>query len=168
MSNKILRRTLFYLSILVITLCLVMGVYSKIQEKAQSENLETVYYQSIEFLNDFYSGNIDKTFDQLESRSILANNYMTKEQWESGFKEEVKQQPLVRIKKPTSVSDVSYSIQSDEPHETYIVDVTLYVKILGKEVKRTGKIEYIKTDEGFKIHNFEMDIIGENARTVYY
>ena len=172
MRNKLVT---IYVILLIALICVLFSIRFVGENMAskQGENLNTVYNQATEFLNSFYDQDIDGTYIQLEKRDELLaayNGYTSKEKWEETVKKDLEGQTLNKISKPSSSSDVHYILHSDEPKETYLVKFSLDVNYKGEKRKRTGELEYIMTDNGFKIHRFEIDILWdpEHGRWVLY
>lgn len=134
----------------------------------QSENLNAVYTQSIEFINDFYDKNAEDTYSQLREKNTCETNYKTKKDWSLTIFNDIGDQTLEKIVKPASSSDVSYIVHSNYPHETYLVQFSLSIDYLGKGKNRTGEIEYVSTDDGFKVYRFEIDVLDDSGRWVLY
>ena len=161
MRRKIIMSYMIFLIVLILVLFSIRFV-SQIKTESSVGDLNTVYDQATDFLNDFYNQNVDDTYAQLEKRNeifALHNGYITKDEWETTIKKNIETETLSKILKPSSASDISDILHSDEPHETYQVDFSLSVNYKGEAQERTGEIEYIKTDNGFKIHSFELDIL---------
>lgn len=161
------------LLIVLISATLSFRFIGQMKEKAYSEDLNAVYNQSIEFLNDYYGQNVESTYSQLEKREKLLaeyNHYTSKEKWAKTIEKDIEKQTLNKVLKPSSSSDISLILHTDKPHETYLVKFSLDVNYDGEKRKRTGELEYIKTDEGFKIHRFEIDVLWdpEHGRWVLY
>lgn len=137
--------------------------------KDQSDNFNIVYTHSVEFLNNFYSKNAEETYKELETRYEITDDYVTEEQWDARIRNNINDQTLIEILKPKSSTEISHILQSNAPKEIYVVKFLLLVDYMGKEKKITGEIQYRKTDEGFKIHKFEIDDVVDNAyrRTLY-
>lgn len=144
-------------------------IFSMYQVKGQSENINIVYARSLEFLNNFYSENTEDTYKELETRYEITDDYVTEEQWDARIRNNINDQTLIEILKPKSSTEVSYILQSSAPKEIYVVKFLLLVDYMGKEKRITGEIQYRKTDEGFKIHKFEIDDVLDNTyRRILY
>lgn len=170
MRNKVIS-----IYIIIIVVCsmvlLILQIYSRYQLKMEQGNLEEVYYQSTKFLEDIYNKNLEDAYKQLEPRNnILLGKELTVDEWRDMLDKEVDINPLIEIIKPKNSSDISYTVHSEYPNETYVVKFTLLVNYLGKNMKRTGEIEYVEISNGFKVHRFSIDSLGDKdkGRMTYY
>ncbi len=113
-----------------------------------------------ECLNDVFNLNIDNAYLQLENRSEafkLYNHYISKEEWGERIERDFANLTLNKILKPSNSSEISHILHPDESKETYLVEFSLDVDYVSTKEKRTSELEYIKTDDGFKIHSFTID-----------
>jgi hypothetical protein len=171
-----LTKKIFFALIIIISLFLLFQLQQIFQYNSEHEilnNKETVYKMATEFLRDVYDLNIDEAYTQLENRSEAFqeyNGYISKEEWGELIELDFTYQTLNKILKPLNSSETSYILHSDEPKETYLVEFCLDVNHVSTREKRTGELEYIKTDDGFRIHSFEIDISPdpEEGRWVLY
>lgn len=112
--------------------------------------------------------NVNDTYVQLETRDVYSDGYVTKEKWEEIIQKDVEQQTSIEILKPTSSSDISYILHLTRQKKLILVTFSLSVNYMGHKKTRTREIEYIKTDNGFKIHSFEVDILYAEGRWGLY
>lgn len=154
-------------------LVLISQVLQTNSEHKILENKKTVYNMATKFLSDVYDLNVDDAYSQLESRSEILekySGYISKEEWGERIELDFSHLTLNKILKPLSYSEISYVLNYDKPKETYLVEFSLDVNFEKTKEKRTGVLEYVKTDDVFKIHSFEIDVSSdpEKGRWVLY
>lgn len=122
---------LVFIILIALTSLRVIGF---IKNQTNEKDLNAVYSQATEFINDLYDQNIEATYSQLESRDQMwaaHDGYVSKEDWTESVKKNIDTETLNKIVKPSSASDISDILHSNEPHETYQVNFILSVNFEG-------------------------------------
>jgi len=127
MSKSLFKLKNFFIIVLIILICIfAFFSYIYIIYNSHDQDLKSSYQVTINFVNDLFLKNYDKTYEYLSSKS---KQQLSKQQWE----EEVLQInhifTLSKILEPTNYKDIQYKINLfQEPRNSYVANV----KVLGK------------------------------------
>lgn len=127
MSKSLFKLKFFFIIVLIILICMfAFFSYVYIIYNSHNQDLKSAYQVTINFVNDLFLKNYDKTYEYLSSKS---KQQLSKQQW----KEEVLQInhifTLSKILEPTNYKDIQYKINlSQEPRNSYVANVKVLCK----------------------------------------